>query len=124
MSIDGLFRIRDLSIEDGTVKAVLSLDPDHPVYQGHFPGNPVTPGVCQIQIIKEMVSQVIEKPCALINAKNIKFLKILQPQEQQIILTLDYLQENDDIKVKATLSAQETIFIKFSGTFQVSPLSR
>ena len=29
----------------------LELNPEHPVYEGHFPGNPVVPGVCQVQMI-------------------------------------------------------------------------
>ena len=35
--------------------------PDCNVYQGHFPGNPVCPGVCNIQTIKECASLLVGK---------------------------------------------------------------
>ena len=31
----------------------VALLPDCEVYKGHFPGNPVSPGVCNIETIKE-----------------------------------------------------------------------
>ena len=38
--------------DDGAVYRV-SLNPDCEVYKGHFPGNPISPGVCGIQMIRE-----------------------------------------------------------------------
>ena len=39
-----------LSAEDRLAFRV-RLDAAHPVYAGHFPGNPVLPGVCTLQIV-------------------------------------------------------------------------
>ena len=36
-----------------TDKIWLRLNPDHPIYHAHFPGNPITPGVCIVQIVGE-----------------------------------------------------------------------
>ena len=30
----------------------------HDVFKGHFPGNPIMPGVCMIQIIKELSESI------------------------------------------------------------------
>ena len=44
--------------EEGEGKAVyhVAILPECNVYEGHFPGNPVCPGVCNIQTIKECAS--------------------------------------------------------------------
>lgn len=39
--------------EDGKQAIEIELNPGHVLYQGHFPGQPVVPGVCTLQIIKE-----------------------------------------------------------------------
>lgn len=41
-----------LSAEDRFTFRV-RLDAAHPIYAGHFPGNPVLPGVCTLQIVRE-----------------------------------------------------------------------
>lgn len=37
---------------DSKYKAVISINEQHDVFKGHFPGNPIMPGVCMMQIIK------------------------------------------------------------------------
>jgi len=53
--------------------------PDHPIFNGHFPGNPVIPGVCQVQIVTEILNEIYHKCFRLINADNIKFLSLINP---------------------------------------------
>ena len=36
----------------------IQLLPDSDVYRGHFPGNPVCPGVCNIEMIKECTARL------------------------------------------------------------------
>ena len=35
--------------EDGKQEIEIELNPGHVLYQGHFPGQPVVPGVCTLQ---------------------------------------------------------------------------
>ncbi len=117
MDINQLYKILDLKEEDHTIQAVISLNADHPIYEGHFPSNPVTPGVCQVQIVKEVISRLMGKPCFLVEAKNIKFLSMLTPEEKNVTLNLEYSEQDNQIKVKSQLSSGDKIFLKFSGLF-------
>ena len=56
--------------------ATIRLLPESPVYQGHFPGYPITPGVCLVEIVLELLGEV-----RLVAAKNIKFTKPILPTE-------------------------------------------
>ena len=56
--------------------ATVRLLPESPVYQGHFPGYPITPGVCLVEIALELMGNV-----RLVGAKNIKFTSPIIPDE-------------------------------------------
>ena len=36
-------------------KCTIHLYAEHPIYKGHFPQIPIAPGVCLVQIIKEIL---------------------------------------------------------------------
>lgn len=48
--------------EDGKREIEIELNPGHALYQGHFPGQPVVPGVCTLQMIKESAEQIVSQP--------------------------------------------------------------
>ena len=51
--------------EDGKQAIEIELNPGHVLYQGHFPGQPVVPGVCTLQIIKESAEQIATNLCSM-----------------------------------------------------------
>ena len=61
--------------------ATIRLLPESPVYQGHFPGYPITPGVCLVEIALELLSEQAGRPLRLTAAKNIKFTSPIIPSE-------------------------------------------
>lgn len=44
-----LFTLADLQADGETVKTSIILNPLHPIFKGHFPDNPILPGVCMMQ---------------------------------------------------------------------------
>lgn len=106
--------------ENGNFKVKIKLDPSHDIFKGHFPGNPVTPGVCMMQILKEITENISQKNLFLKSANNIKFMAIINPFENPD-LTLDItIDEKDgDIKVKNTTSFGETIALKMSVNYKI-----
>jgi len=64
-----------------TISADVNLNADHKIFDGHFPGSPVTPGVIQLQIVKEILELHLKKELQLKTMRISKFLKILNPLE-------------------------------------------
>ena len=64
-----------------TISADVNLNADHKIFDGHFPGSPVTPGVIQLQIVKEILELHLKKELQLKTMRTSKFLKILNPLE-------------------------------------------
>ena len=98
----------------------LELNPAHPVYEGHFSGNPVVPGVCQIQMISELLSVIKGSALRLMHADNVKFLSLMVPDKNHIIDADIRVRtaEIGEISANATLQGGEVIFIKFKGLFR------
>jgi len=101
------------------VSASISLHSGHAVFQGHFPDNPVTPGVCMMQIIKELTEKWAASPLMLKKARNVKFMAIINPvQHPNIQVELDVEEEDGLLSVKSTTSFENTTALKFSGVFK------
>ena len=96
-------------------KVIVELLPDHPVYKGHFPTQPVVPGVYTLVLVRECASIVIGRDMEYANIKECKFVSALLPTEG-LKVTLDFSlkdegrlcgtvkRDNDTIlKLKATL---------------------
>lgn len=105
--------------ENGSFIAQISLNKDHDIFKGHFPGNPVTPGVCMMQIVKELSEEFTGKKMFLKSASNVKFMAIINPFETpDLKLQLDIAESEEDVKVKNTTSFGETIALKMSVNYQ------
>ena len=52
---------------------------EHPIFAGHFPGQPVVPGACLVQISEELLSQKLDRPVQLTGIRNLKFRRVITP---------------------------------------------
>ncbi len=120
MLIEGLYTVQNLEQNDQEVKASVKLNASHEVFKGHFPGNPVMPGVCMIQMIKELTEQVLDKQLFLNVATNVKFMAIINPLVNETIdLTLNISEADGIIKVKNLTSYDDTVALKLNATFKI-----
>lgn len=105
--------------ENGSYTAYIHLNKDHDIFKGHFPGNPVTPGVCMMQIVKELTEEFTASKLFLKTASNVKFMAIINPFETpDLKLHLDITEDEEVVKVKNTTSFGETIALKMSVSYK------
>ncbi|MFB9078157.1 3-hydroxyacyl-ACP dehydratase [Flavobacterium procerum] len=92
----------------------------HEVFNGHFPGNPIMPGVCMIQIIKELTESVTKSSLFIQTLTNVKFMALINPNvTPELVLELDITTTEDDlVKVKNTTYFNETIALKLSNVYK------
>ncbi len=116
------FTINSIHHDENSVKASLELNPAHKIFEGHFPQTPVVPGVCMMQMTKEVLEDVIKKETKLMSAAHIKFLTVINPQETKTIqLDLKYApRENKKIEIVASLFNEGVVYFKFKGLLKVS----
>ena len=73
-------------VQADSLGATVRLLPESAVYAGHFPGYPITPGVCLVQIALELIGEMADQvghdgSVHLVAAKNIKFTSPVFPAE-------------------------------------------
>lgn len=106
--------------KDETVPAYhIALQASHTIYQAHFPGEPITPGVCIVQMAVELLGDHCQQPLRLVAAKNVKFMAVISPVETpEVDVVFDKIQEQPDgsIKAQVTVAAGEQQLTKISLT--------
>jgi 3-hydroxyacyl-[acyl-carrier-protein] dehydratase len=119
MLYNTFFKILKEESAPGAVRALLSVDKDHDILKGHFPGQPVVPGVCMMQIVKELVERQAKRGLRLTKAGNMKFLSVIDPnQNTEIEASVSFSEENDIISLDAALFSGSVIFFKLKATLQ------
>ncbi|MBR1498801.1 MAG: beta-hydroxyacyl-ACP dehydratase [Bacteroidaceae bacterium] len=116
---DNLFTI--LSHEAGQPAFQVQLHRDWPIYKAHFPGHPITPGVCIVQMVQELLQVHLGRKVSLLGAKNVKYTSIVSPEEvTDLTVTFPKIDPQPDasLKVQAQVSAGDKLCTKLSATFR------
>ncbi|HCC95062.1 3-hydroxyacyl-ACP dehydratase [Empedobacter falsenii] len=121
MLIPNLYTIKNTEkIDENNFKVQIELNPNHQVFEGHFPNNPITPGVCMMQIIKEITEGFVLKDLFLSKVSNVKFMATINPFINPILdLSLNVVCENNEVKVKNSSFFETTNALKFSAIYKV-----
>ncbi len=69
-------------LPSGGVEAVFRFAPDFAGFQGHFPGDPILPGVVQIMAAVHTAGLVVGRPLCLAGLKRCKFMRPVRPLEE------------------------------------------
>ncbi len=95
------------------MRACLCWNAAHPLFEGHFPGHPVIPGACLIQIIIELAERLAGEPLSLADAANVKFLKVIDPQKVPCVWAqLHFTHKDNMLNVRAVMEESEQVFCK------------
>jgi len=118
MPLNDFFTYEILHQDHVSVRALVTIDPLHRLYKGHFPGQPVTPGVGLIEILRQILSKSLNKKLMLTAAKEIKFLSPVLPDEtKQIEYQIDYAESVRAYSFNCLISRGEKVFTKIKGEF-------
>lgn len=104
--------------DDSTIISTIKLNATHDIFKGHFEQMPVVPGVCQTQLIKELLQLEVNKNLTLTSGNNIKFTGMIVPTQHPVFeVKLKFTSIESQYVVDAQLFFENTIFTKFKGTF-------
>ena len=122
--LDNLFITQSITDTEDGFEALVRCNPEHPVYQAHFPGNPITPGACLLQTAGALMQQKMGRPLFLKSSKNIKYLSILIPAEgKEIKFSFSHVSEGEaECKAQVVIADESTVYTKMSLTFSYEPL--
>ena len=97
-----------------------TFSPDADFYRGHFPGNPIMPGVCMMQIIKEITEKVLDKKLFLQTSTNIKFMAKINPNvNPDLSIQITYSEEEGMLKIKNNSYFEDTLALKLNAKYKI-----
>lgn len=105
---------------EGEFITEIRIDKDHRLYQGHFPGRPVTPGVVLMQLFKEEAERQFNCALELQSASNIKFMAVVDPNlGENFILKSSIEKENGSLKLKGIAQHNGCIALKINSIYKI-----
>jgi 3-hydroxyacyl-[acyl-carrier-protein] dehydratase len=79
---------------NNAVMAQVTTEPQSPWFAGHFPDDPILPGIAQLNMVTETIAKVLQKDLSLQTLTRIKFKKIIRPGDVLDIQAMAGKKEN------------------------------
>ena len=91
--------------------------PECSVYQGHFPGDPICPGVCNIETIKECVCDLLGCDLRIQSIKQCRLTAIATPTVcPEVSITINCTPKDEAFIIQATIADDKQTYMEFKGT--------
>ena len=97
------------------------LKPDCDVYRGHFPGKPVSPGVCNIEMIRECAEMLVGQDLKIDTIKQCRLTAVASPAvcpKVDVKVNVARIEGTDSYNVVASIADQERSYMELKGTFK------
>ncbi|MDR1098267.1 MAG: hypothetical protein LBL57_09055 [Tannerella sp.] len=107
---DDFFTVKEAAGSDCDRIYRLHLEASHPIFRAHFAGNPVMPGACIAQMIKELA----DAASFISSVRKMKFLHVINPLENPDISVrlVNTPQDDGSVSVSAVIYDGDTVFSK------------
>lgn len=116
MLMNDFYQISQVTSGDDSIEGTIHFNATHPIFQGHFPGQPVVPGVCTMQLVKEIMEWQRKQPMQLTDAPQVKFLQLITP-EMTPQFSIKWTEAGNNVSVQASLRTEKDVF-KISGNYR------
>ena len=122
MLLKDFYTINSIEYTDAQKHQVpIVINKNNEIFKGHFPETPVIPGVCMLQIIKEIAEKITKQKLDVLKLVNVKFLTLMNPEvNSNLVLDFDIISTDDAlVKVKCNTIFDEKIALKMSGVYKI-----
>lgn len=94
----------------------IRLNPEHEIYQGHFPEKAVSPGVCNLQIMKECAERIIGKELTIKTMAQCKMPAMITPDgTPELTVSVVVSETEGGYQMTASIVNESTTYITFKG---------
>lgn len=104
------------AVATGDYAYKLLVDSGHPLFMGHFPNQPILPGVVMIYALRQAISEVVGGSVYFKAIKSAKFLKPIDPSvDSELLLSFSLTSDS----VTAEMEWGGAVCFKFKGTIHL-----
>jgi len=98
----------------------IALNTQHVIFKAHFPEKAILPGVCIVEIGKDLVSKKWQKEITLQEIKNAKFLSLIEPQHHNVLDFIFQIVEKEELLICTIIVQYDTlVFSKLNLIFKM-----
>lgn len=122
MLLNKLYTYEQLASElPTTLKFKMGINADHEIFKGHFPGNPIVPGVCQLEMLKEILADHLGQNLFFNSISDMKFISMWMPNESELVYVDIALKITEEAyKINAKIYGDNIVYFKLKGIAHVS----
>ena len=111
------YRLIDIkSSESGEIRAAIQVPGDSHWFDGHFPGEPVLPGLAQISMVFDVIQKASECELGVFSVNRVRFKRIVRPDDLLTVVAVPLEKEADAysfyIKIQGDLVCSGVIRLK------------
>ncbi|MGD8258132.1 MAG: hypothetical protein PVF14_02435 [Desulfobacterales bacterium] len=81
--------------DQNEISAAIHLPPGSPWFHGHFPGEPILPGVAQIGMVIDVIRKARKQDLKVSAVRRVRFKQIIRPDDQLKIIAAPLREDTD-----------------------------
>ncbi len=105
------------------ILAHAKIGPESPWFSGHFPGDPILPGIAQLGMVFAAIREAVDKDLILSAVRRVRFRQIIRPDDQMEISISPDKKDNNDymfrINVKNGIACSGIMTVKKMKTKEI-----
>ena len=110
------YKIINTKVDGLSAVSRIVLLPACDVYRGHFPGNPVCPGVCNIETIKECAILLAGRKLQISTIRQCRLTAVASPALcPEVDVTVSLLPTDRGFTVTAKIADAERTYMEYKG---------
>ncbi|MBN2591445.1 MAG: hypothetical protein JXA96_16385 [Sedimentisphaerales bacterium] len=106
--------IQQVNVHDDEITATLCFDKDFLGFQGHFPQNPILPGVCLLETVLVLIQRLKGKTIYMTELINSKFFTVIIPGQ---MVNFDCKLDENTVIANVKIDTQRIASIKMKVSF-------
>ena len=121
MLLNKYFKILSIKeIDNLSAEYHIALLPECNVYEGHFPGNPVCPGICNIECIKECVMMFTKQSLHYSSIKLCRFTALATPTNcTKLTVKFNLTNSNSSYIIQSSISDENQTYLTIKGQLDI-----
>ncbi len=80
---------------ENEIRAVVEIPAASPWFDGHFPGEPVLPGLAQIGMVFDVIKKASEGELRVLSVSRVRFKRIVRPEDRLEVIATPLKKEAD-----------------------------
>jgi len=117
---DNFFTTLSTEKAENKIKCKVKFNAGHDIFHAHFPRNPITPGVCLVKMVEEILESMTNTTLCLREANNIKFRQMISPNVEPLFVIKTKQLDTNNLHANVSVEDGETQYVKMSLEYLIS----